>query len=152
MRRLTVDTRRSLDTSLIARTIAAAMAPMKRNFTLIGVAAMLTSSALAVDAPIRAFDAKALARYDLSFARCEARFPAMQGHRDEAYLNLWRIRSDDKNATRLAGVRGGSVYKAERQLVMRSETQGAAFAASSPLERQCQGLWAEHQRVTKDKR
>ncbi len=129
------------------------MAPIQRVFTLLGVAAALTSAAPVVaQTRTRAFDAKALARYDLSYAKCETRFPDMQGHRDEAYLNLWRIRTDDKSAARLAGVRGGSVYRAERQLVMKGAAQGAASAASSPLERECQGLWAEHQRVPKDKR
>ena len=29
-------------------------------------------------------DAKALARFDVSYTKCEARYPQMQGHRDEA--------------------------------------------------------------------
>ena len=133
--------------------MAAAMAPLKHTFALIGFAAALASAApVAIAAPARAFDAKALARYDISYAQCEARFPAMQGHRDEAYLNLWRIRSDDKSAARIAGVRGGSVYRSERRLVLQGAAKGAASSASNPLERQCQGLWAEHQRVIRDKR
>lgn len=129
------------------------MAPLQRIFTLLGAAAALTAGAPAgAQTHARAFDAKALARYDISYVKCEARFPAMQGHRDEAYLNLWRIRPDDKSAARLAGVRAGSVYRAERQLVMKGPAKGAASSASSPLERECQGLWAEHQRVSKDKR
>ncbi len=138
---------------LIARTIALSMAPIQRIFTLLGVAAAIATAAPVVaQTHTRAFDAKALARYDLSYVKCEARFPDMQGHRDEAYLNLWRIRSDDKSAARLANVRGGSVYRAERQLAMKGPAKGAASAAASPLERECQGLWAEHQRITKDKR
>ena len=138
---------------LIARTIAATMAPIQRTLTLLGAAAALAAAApLVAQTPARAFNARALARYDISYAKCEASFPDMQGHRDEAYLNLWRIRLEDKSAARLAGVRSGSVYRAERQLVMKGAAKGAASAASSPLERECQGLWAEHQRVTKDKR
>ena len=125
---------------------------MKRIFTTLAIAAALSSAASTALAQARAFDAKALARYDISYVKCEARFPAMQGHRDEAYLNLWRIRLDDKASARLAGVRGSAVYGAEKQLVLKGAAKGAASSASSPLERECQGLWAENQRVAKDKR
>ena len=125
---------------------------MKRIFTTLAIGAALSSAASIALAQSRAFDAKALARYDISYAKCEARFPAMQGHRDEAYLNLWRIRLDDKASARLAGVRGSAVYGTEKQLVSKGAAKGAASAASSVLERQCQGLWAENQRVGKDKR
>jgi hypothetical protein len=123
---------------------------MNRLFSWFGLAVALTSAAPAAFAQARAFDAKALARYDISYARCEARFPDMRGHRDEAYLNLWRIRSDEKSAARLAGVRGGSVYRAEQKLVQKGAPASAASAP--PLERECQGLWAEHQRVIQNKR
>ncbi len=125
---------------------------MKRIFILLAIAAVLTSAASTALAQTRAFDAKALARYDISYAKCESRFPAMQGHRDEAYLDLWRIGSNDKSSARLAGVRGGAVYRAERQLVLRGTAKSSAPSASGPLELECQGLWAEHQRVVKDKR
>ena len=92
----------------LCRTMKAKIAPMKRILTLLAIAAALTSAASTAAAQTRAFDAKALARYDLSYAKCESLFPDMLGHRDEAYLNLWRIRSDDKSAARLAGVRSGA--------------------------------------------
>jgi len=126
--------------------------PMKRTFTLLAIAATLNSVASTAVAQARAFDAKSLARYDISYARCESRYPAMRGHRDEAYLNLWRIRSDDKASTRLEGVRSGAAYRAEKQLVLKGGASSSAPSASSPLERECQGLWAENQRVGKDKR
>jgi hypothetical protein len=47
-------------------------------------------------------DAKALARYDISYVQCEARYPEMRGHRDEAYLSLWRIKPDEKALAQLA--------------------------------------------------
>lgn len=128
------------------------MASVNRLFALLGIAVALASAAPAAFGLTRAFDAKALARYDISYAKCEARFADMRGHRDEAYLNLWRIRSDDKSAARLAGVRGGTVYRAERQLVLKGAASSSAAAASAPLERECQGLWAEHQRVIQNKR
>jgi hypothetical protein len=125
---------------------------MKRIFILLAIAAALTSTASGAVTRTRAFDAKALARYDISYAKCESLFPAMLGHRDEAYLNLWRIRSDDKSAARLAGVRGGAVYRSEKQLVLQGAAKDSASAASSTLKLECQALWAENQRVPKDKR
>ena len=125
---------------------------MKRIFILLAIVAAMTSAASPALAQTRAFDAKALARYDISYAKCESRFPAMRGHRDEAYLDLWRIGSNDKSSARLAGVRSGAVYRAERQLVLQGAAKSTAPSASSPLELECQGLWAEHQRVGKDKR
>ncbi len=125
---------------------------MNRLFAPIGIAVALASAAPAALGLTRAFDAKALARYDISYARCEARFADMRGHRDEAYLDLWRIRSDDKSAARLAGVRGGTVYRTERQLVLKGSASSSVAAASATLERECQGLWAEHQRVIQNKR
>jgi len=130
--------------------MTAIMASTHRIFACLGIAVTLALTAPAAFGQARAFDAKALARYDISYARCEARFPDMRGHRDEAYLDLWRIRSDDKSAARLAGVRGGSVYRAEQKLVQKGAPASAASAP--PLERECQGLWAEHQRVIQNKR
>lgn len=101
----------------------------------------------AVGAQARAYDAQALARYDVSYTKCEARFPQMQGHRDEAYLNLWRIKLDDKSRDRLAKLRGEPAYRIERQRALQAAAKGASAPASSPLERECQGLWAENQRV-----
>jgi hypothetical protein len=114
------------------------------------VAALLCLTA--VGAQARAYDAKALARYDVSYTKCEARFPQMQGHRDEAYLNLWRIKPDDKSRDRLAKLRGEPAYRAERQRVLQTSAKSASAPASSPLERECQGLWAENQRVNSEKR
>lgn len=96
------------------------------------------------------FDAKALARYDVSYAQCEARFANMKGHRDEAYMSLWRIKPGDKPAARLADARGSAPYKAEKQRAR----QAAAVAAKSPdeqkkLDRQCRGLWGDYERAPK---
>ena len=96
-------------------------------------------------------DAKALARYDISYVKCESRFPTMRGHRDEAYLNLWRVKPDEKALAQLAAARKGAVYQTERQRLLQAAAKGATPAASSPLEHQCQGLWAENQRSTKAK-
>ncbi|HJW10278.1 MAG TPA: hypothetical protein VJ598_00740 [Albitalea sp.] len=94
-----------------------------------------------------ALDAKELARFDVSYVKCESRYPDMRGHRDEAYLNLWRIKSDEKSRARLAAARKSASYLSERRRILRA----GAPAASSPLDQQCQALWAESQRATKAK-
>ena len=107
-----------------------------------------TASALAQSRP---YDAKALARYDTSYVKCEARFPDMAGHKDEAYLGLWRIKLDPKSTARLAEIRSSAAYKAERQVVAKGAAKPAASAASNALERQCRGLWGEFERAPKAK-
>jgi hypothetical protein len=97
----------------------------------------------------RPYDAKSLARYDASYVECEARYPEMAGHRDEAYLSLWRIKLDPKSAARLAETRSAAAYKSERQRVTKTAVKASAPAASSPLDRQCRGLWGEFQRAPK---
>ena len=94
-------------------------------------------------------DAKALARYDLSYVTCERTFPDMKGHRDEAYLSLWRVKADAKARAELAAVRKGAVYQAERARAQKAAAKGTASAASSPIEKQCQALWHESQGMTK---
>ena len=89
------------------------------------------------------YDPKALARYDASYVRCEARFPEMKGHRDDAYLGLWRIKPGPKPAARLAEVRGSAPYKAEHRLATRRTAAASAPEAAKTLERQCRGLWGE---------
>jgi hypothetical protein len=100
--------------------------------------------AAAADHP---YDPKALARYDASYVQCEKRFADMVGHRDEAYLSLWRIKPSPKTAARLAETRSASAYKAEQRRVAQAAAKPAAPAASSPLERQCRGLWGEYGRM-----
>ena len=99
----------------------------------------------------RTIDAKALARYDISYAKCESRFPDMRGHRDEAYLNLWRVKPDEKALAELAAARKGTAYQSERKRVAQAAAKGASAPASGVLERECQALWAENQRAPKAK-
>lgn len=93
------------------------------------------------------FDANGLARFDVGYARCEAKFAQMRGHRDEAYLALYRIKADDKARARLAGLRRSPAYQQERRAALAQLAQPASAAASSPLEHQCQALWAQTQRA-----
>lgn len=97
-------------------------------------------------------DAKALARYDNSYVVCEAENPQMRGHRDEAYLSLWRTKADAENLAQLATVRKGKVYQSERSRLLQASAKPAASAASSPIKQQCQALWGESQRFVSTQR
>lgn len=115
------------------------------------VRALLLAATLASAGPAFAMsvDAKALARFDLSFGHCEQQIPAMRGRRDEAWLSLWRAQADDAHRADLAKARKSAPYVAERQRVLKAQAAGKAPAASTPIDQQCQALWAETQRVAK---
>ncbi len=115
------------------------------------LAAVLAVASVAVAAEDRRYDPKALARYDLSYVRCEASFPEMKGHRDDAYMSLWRIKPGPKPTARLAEIRSSAAYKSEQRLATRQAASASAPAAVKVLERQCQGLWGEMQRTPKPK-
>ena len=97
-------------------------------------------------------DPKALARFDHGYTTCEAKNPAMKGQRDDAYLSLWKVKSDPKARAELAAARKTAGYRSEQALVQKRDAKGAAPAASSPIEQQCQALWAETQGTAKKKR
>ncbi len=101
-------------------------------------------------AEARPYDAKALARYDHSYVACEASNPAMKGRRDEAYLHLWHISVDEKAQARLAKLRADPAYVAEKQRVAKGPASASPPASS--VQRECRGLWAEHQRAAETKR
>jgi hypothetical protein len=111
---------------------------MKRTASLWFFLALLAPLAQAMSV-----DAKALARFDHGYVVCESKFPPMKGQRDEAYLSLWRVKPDAKARAELAAARKTASYRAEQALVRQRDAQGAAPAASSPIEQQCQALWAE---------
>ena len=113
-------------------------------------AALVIASAVAT-AEDRRYDPKALARYDVSYVRCEASFADMKGHRDEAYFSLWRIKPGPKSAARLAEVRNSAPYKAERLAATRQAAR-ASEPAVKTLERQCRGLFGEMQAAPKPPR
>jgi hypothetical protein len=119
-----------------------------RNVFVIAFCLMLWASS----ARAMTIDPKALARYDISYVSCEAKFPQMTGHRDEAYLNLWRVKPDAKALDQLAAIRSAPAYRGERQRLLRAAGKPVSAAASSSLERECQGLWADAQKTTKPKR
>ena len=96
-------------------------------------------------------DAKALARFDNSYVFCETKFPEMKGHRDEAYLSIWRKKPDQKALQDLAATRQLAAYRAEQAIVQKAGARQASPPASSPLEHQCRVLWAEAQGKKKAK-
>ncbi len=121
-----------------------------RHLVLCAVSALVLMLATGA-AEARPYDAKALARYDSSYVQCEARNPEMKGHRDEAYLELWRIPPDQKSLARLAKLRADPAYAAEKKIVVKVPSSASA-PASGVVDRQCRGLWAEHQRAASAKR
>jgi hypothetical protein len=93
----------------------------------------------------RAFDARGVARFDVGCALRPS--SQMRGHRDEAYLAVYRIKADDKGARGWPRLRRSAAYQKERRAALGAAAQPASAAASSPLEHQCQALWAETQRA-----
>jgi hypothetical protein len=94
-------------------------------------------------------DPKALARFDHGYTACEAKNPAMKGQRDQAYLSLWKVKADSKARAELAAARKTAAYRGEQSAVQKRDARGAGPAASSPIEQQCQALWAETQGAAK---
>ena len=108
-------------------------------FALLGLLAATAAQALPSDA-------KTLAQFDLGYAKCEARFPEMRGHRDEAYLALWKTQADAKASTELDKVRKTSKYQKERQLAYKAMAKGASPELDAKLKQQCDATWAEAKR------
>ena len=98
------------------------------------------------DANAMTIDPQAMARFDHSYRKCEAKYPQMRGARDEAYLSMWRAKVDAKSRSDLAAVRNGAAYQAETRRIGDEETKKGAPPAST-IEAQCQALWAETLRV-----
>jgi hypothetical protein len=112
-------------------------------------AIVLLASATSAAALGRAYDPKSLARYDVSYGRCETAFPQMKGHRDEAYLNLWRASPNEKTNARLAEARANAAYKAERQQALQAAAKAPTAEDKRKLEQECRALWGEMARNSK---
>ena len=119
---------------------------MKRLLRLLPAAVVLASAGAVAQG---SYDPKALARYDVSYSRCEASFPEMKGRRDEAYLSLWRVRPSEKTAAKLADARGSAEYKSERERAAHAAAKASAPAAQKTLDQQCRGLFGEMARMPK---
>ena len=96
------------------------------------------------------FDSRGVARFDVGYARCEAKFAPMKGHRDEAYLAVYRVKPDEKSLARLAALRRTPEYQKERKAALAAKAPAVAASAASSagnrLDQQCQALWAETRR------
>ena len=115
------------------------------------LAAALSAASTLASAEDKRYDPKALARYDVSYVRCESSFPEMKGHRDDAYMSLWRMKPGPTTATRLAEVRSSSTYKSEQRLAKREAAGANGPDAVKALEQQCRGLWGEMKKTPKPK-
>ncbi|HEV7577558.1 MAG TPA: hypothetical protein VGO85_16115 [Caldimonas sp.] len=113
------------------------------------LAALLVLASAGVAAQEKRYEPKALARYDVSYVRCEDNFADMKGHRDEAYLNLWRIKPGPKATARLAEARNSATYKAEHQRALRQAVKAGDGEAAKTLRRECRGLWSEMDKTPK---
>lgn len=113
------------------------------------LAAILAVASASASAEDKRYDPKALARYDVSYVRCEATFPEMKGHRDDAYMSLWRMKPGPKTTARLTEVRNSATYKSEQRLATRQAASASEPSAAKTLERQCKGLWGEMQATPK---
>jgi hypothetical protein len=112
------------------------------------LAAAVVAASASVGAQSRAYEPKSLARYDVSYGRCEKMYPDMKGHRDEAYLSLWRATLNDKTKGRLAEARASAAYKAEREIALAGGVKSSAPDAATTLEHECRALRGELKRAT----
>ena len=112
-----------------------------RHLTALALLALLGTTAHAIPS-----DVKVLAQFDLGYARCEARFPYMKGHGDEAYLALWKVPPDQKARADLATARKTSQYKDARKLAQKTQDNGTGPEIEEKLRHQCLATWNEAQR------
>lgn len=100
---------------------------------------------IAGSAHANVFNAKALARYDISYQKCEAQIPQMQGQRDPSYLGLYRIKADPTSLARLDKLRHGAEYAAEkkRASAVAPLSPASAASAASKLKGECAALWSD---------
>lgn len=108
------------------------------------LALLVLLAALAPGARAFSLNAKAMARFDVSYARCEVMFPEMRGRRDEVYLSMWRRKADEKARGELAAARKSERYQEERRRALSDSAKGEIDAAK--LKEQCAALWGETQR------
>jgi len=92
-------------------------------------------------------DPKALAEFDLGYAKCEARFEQMKDHRDEAYLALWKVQPDEKARAELAKARKTPKYKEARSAALKTQDNKPSPELEEKLRHQCTATWNEAQRL-----
>jgi hypothetical protein len=99
-------------------------------------------------------DPKALARFDITYARCEAQMPRLRGHRDAAYLGMWSPKVHDKVRGQMSSARNGASYTAERQRITQAAAKRTSGNASIPKadEDECKPLLEEVERLAAAKK
>ena len=99
-------------------------------------------------------DPKALARFDVTYARCETQMPRLRGHRDATYLGMWSPKVHDKVRGQLVSARNGAAYSTERQRITQAAAKHTAGNAAIPRadEDECKTLLEEVQRITSAKK
>lgn len=107
-----------------------------RTLLILALGGLLASAAHALPS------AKTLAQFDLGFAKCEARFPHMKGHTDEAYLALWKIKADDRQRAALAKQRKSAKYREEREKARKAMAPDGP-QAEDKIRNQCEATWSE---------
>jgi hypothetical protein len=117
-------------------------APNRPRGTRQAVAALAACWFIAPPAFALKIDPKALARFDLTFAPCEARFAEMRGRGDEVFASLWSAKLDAKARAQFSAVRKGAVYVAERRRLVPPAAPPAGSAAAAALEQECRSMWA----------
>lgn len=108
-----------------------------RTLILLALGGLLAGAAQAMPANV-----KTLAQFDIGFARCEARFPEMKGHADEAYLALWKIKADDKRRADLDKLRKTARYRQERSKAQK-EMDKKGPQPEDKIRNQCEATWSE---------
>ncbi len=96
-------------------------------------------------------DPKALARFDVTFAPCEARFTEMRGRGDEVFASLWSGKLDANAQAQFSAVRKGAPYVAERRRLVQPPPTASGSAAAAALDRECRSMWAQAQRNSANK-
>ncbi|MBX3622104.1 MAG: hypothetical protein KF891_19220 [Rhizobacter sp.] len=110
---------------------------MRRTLILLALGGLLAGTAQALPSNV-----KTLARFDIGFARCEAMYPDMKGHADEAYLALWKIKADDKRRADLDKLRKTAKYRQARSQAQK-EMDKKGPQPEAKVRTQCEATWAE---------
>ena len=113
---------------------------MRTSTALAALGLLLVAQAHAAPA-----DATKLAQFDVGFTQCEALFPEMRGHADEAYLSLWKVTADEKARTQLATLRKSGPYQKARQAALKSPPKKST-ELDARVKQQCETTWAEARR------
>jgi hypothetical protein len=106
-------------------------------------AAVLAGLMVAPHALALKIEPKALARFDVTFAPCEARFTEMRGRGDEVFASLWSGKLDANARAQFSAVRKGAAYVSERRRLAQPAPPPSGIEAAAALDKECRSLWAQ---------